>query len=179
MGYYELIETEEIPIGKPKRKIWKLVVPAIIVAILIPSLMYAYAYFALYDAWSKSWDTFEYREGSLPDIETLYQGTEVFDEVIIRNPTGTSIRLVKVNYDSWVDGKKFGTIRETNKYLPAGGSITLTLKTYIDSEIMNIVLSPYYERKTRWEVVYSTSILFITVTRTFFHEDVETIFTNI
>jgi len=48
-----LSETEEVPVEKPKRKIWKIVVPVIVVAILIPSLMYAYAYVALGDAYSK------------------------------------------------------------------------------------------------------------------------------
>ena len=43
-------EIEEASVTKPKRKIWKIVVPVIVVAILIPSLMYAYAYFALGNA---------------------------------------------------------------------------------------------------------------------------------
>jgi len=169
-----LSETEEVPVGKPKRKIWKLVVPVIVVAILIPSLMYAYAYVALGDAYSKSWDTIDTSELSAPDLSTMLEGTEWTEELTLHNPTGTSIRLIEVNFDSWVDGKKFETIRETDVYLPAGGSTTLTYTRYFDSEIIGIKTSDSYVSKVRKEIVASTNIFFLTVTRTFIYENVET-----
>lgn len=169
-------ETEEVPVGKPKRKIWKIVVPVIILAILIPSLMYAYAYSALGDAYYKSWNTIDFSELSAPDLSTMLEGTEWTEELTLHNPTGTSIRLIEVNFDSWVDGKKHQTIRETDVYLPAGGSTTLNHTWYFDSEIVGIKISDSYVSKVRREIVASTDILFLTVTRTFFYEDVETIY---
>lgn len=152
---HQLSETEEVPVEKPKRKMWKIVVPIIIVAILIPSLMYAYAYIALEDAYSKSWDTIDTSESSLPDTQTVL-GTEYSEEITIRNPTGTNIRFIEINFDSWIDGKKFGTVRETDVYLPAGGSTTLTFTWNFDGEIMNSALSGSYVSRVRHEVVAST-----------------------
>ena len=166
-------ENEEVPVGKPKRKIWKIVVPVIILAILIPSLMYAYAYSALGDAYYKSWETLDVSELGIFDPEKL-NSTEFTDDYTIHNPTGTSIRFVKVNFDGWADDKIVARIRETDKYLPAGGSTTITCTWCFDSEVMNIILSPSYEDKTRREIVVSTTLLFITVTRTFIYENTET-----
>lgn len=166
-------ENEEVPVRKPKRKIWKLVVPVIIVAILIPSLMYAYAYIALGDAYYKSWGTLDFSESGVFDPEK-YNSTEIIDDYTIYNPTDTSIRLVKVNFDSWADDKKVGTTRETDKYLPAGGSTTITCNWCFDSEVMNIIMSPSHVSTVRREIVASTDILFLTVTRTFIYENTET-----
>jgi hypothetical protein len=171
---HQLSETEEAPVEKPKRKMWKIVVPIIIVvAILIPSLMYAYAYIALEDAYSKSYDTIDTSESSLPEWQTII-GTEYSEEITIRNPTSTDIHFIQINFDSWVDGKKFGTVRETDVYLPAGGSTTLTFTWNFDREIVNSALSGSYESRVSHEVVASTDFLFFTVTRTFVYENVET-----
>ena len=169
-------ETEEVPVRKPKRKIWKIVVPVIIIAVMIPSLMYVYAYFALDDAYSKSWNTIDTSELSSPDPETWYENIEWTEEVPINNPTDTNIRFIEVNYDCWVDGKKFGTMRETNVHLPAGGSTTLNYTTYYGSELLSSIMSDSYECEVRREIVASTDILFLTVTRTFLYEEVETVY---
>jgi hypothetical protein len=168
-----LSENEEAPVKKPKRKMWKIVVPIIVVAILIPALMYAYAYIALEDAYSKSWDTIDTSESSLPEWQTVV-GTEYSEEITIRNPTSTNIHFIKINFDSWIDGKKFGTVRETDIYLPAGGSTTLTFTWNFDVDILNSALNDSYVSRVRHEVVASTDFLFFTVTRTFVYENVET-----
>ncbi len=169
-------ETENIPVEKPKRKIWKIIVPVIVIIILIPVLMYVYGYVALGDAYQKSWETIDTSEMTLPDEDSSYQTNEYSQEVPIHNPTGTNIRFIEINFDSWVDGKKFASVTETDIYLPAGSSTTLTYTSYFDSELENIILSDSYESKTRHEIEVSTKILFITVTRSYNYESVETIY---
>jgi len=167
-------ETEKIPVERPKRKLWKIVVPAIVVIILIPVLMYIYGYVALGDAYQKSWTTIDTSEMTLPDQDSLDQTNEYSEEVPIHNPTATNIRFIKINFDSWADGKKFATVRETDIYLPAGGSTTLTYTLYFDSELMEIIRADSFESKTRHEIEVSTNIFFITVTRSYNYESVET-----
>jgi hypothetical protein len=63
-----LSEPEEVPVEKPKRKLWKVVVLVIVLVILIPVLVYVYGYVVLDDAYSKSWDTIEISDSSSPDM---------------------------------------------------------------------------------------------------------------
>lgn len=179
--------TEEVPVEKPKRKIWKIVVPVIVVAILIPSMMYVYGYIALGDAYSKSWRTFEFSEEDSVSLEQMREGIEVVEEATIHNPTSVNIHFIKVDYDYWVyarphgywtgdEGGKHITMRETNVDLPAGGSTTLTYTQYFDYDITAIKVHDSYDIKVRREVVASTKVLFITVTRIFLHEYVDTIY---
>jgi hypothetical protein len=169
-----LSEPEEVPVEKPKRRIWKIFVPLIVLVIMIPILMYVYGYVVLGDAYSKSWDTIEISDSTSPNPETWYEQLEYIEEVPINNPTGTNVRFIEVNYDCWVDGKIFVAMHESDVYLPAGGSTTLTHTTYYSSELLGSLLSDSYEVKTRREVVASTDILFLTVTRAFRYEDIET-----
>ena len=165
---------EEGQVEKSKHKLWKIVAPVIVLVILVPVLMYVYGYVVLDDAYSKSWATIEVSDSSYSDPESLYEEFEVEEEAPITNPSGTNIRFIEVNYDCWVDGEIWADIHERDVYLPAGGSTTLTHTTYYSSEITGILLSDSYEVKTRREVVASTDILFLTVTRTFLYENLET-----
>ena len=158
---------------KPKRKVWKIIVPIIIIlAILIPLLMYAYAYITVEDSYSKSWSNISISEVD----ESVLESTEFTGEITIHNPTGMGIRLVRVSIDTWIDGNKFATIRETDIDLPAGGSATIPCTWCYDSQIWNSISSPYYEQRIRMEIVVSANVLFIPITRTFIQTDTETIF---
>jgi len=67
-------------------------------------------------------------------------------------------------------------MRETDVYLPAGGSTTLTYTEYFGSELLSSIMSDSYVCRVRREIVASTDIFFLTVIRTFFYEEVETIY---
>jgi hypothetical protein len=167
-----LSETNEGSLGKPKRKIWKIIALIIVVAILTPELMYIYAYSTIEDVYSKSWGTL-----NLPEFnETMLESTEVTVELTIHNPTSTSIQLVSVNMGCKIDGNVFAIIRETDLYLPAGGSTTLTATFYYSPQIMNSIMSPSYERTIIVANEVSANILFIPITRSFAYENTETVY---
>jgi hypothetical protein len=155
---------------KRKRKIWKIIVPIVVVVVLTPLLMYVYAYITVEDSYSKSWDTIRF-----PEVDETMLETEFTDEMTIHNPTGTNIRLVTVKVDVWIDGNKLLTIRDTDVYLPAGGSATISCTWRFDSQIMNSILSPFYNQTISVENVAFANVLFIPITRTFIYDNTEII----
>jgi hypothetical protein len=155
-----------------KRKVWKIVVPIVVVAVLTPLLLYAYAYFTVEGAYSDSWDTINFAE--LDDDLDLWE-TDFTGEMTIHNPTGTDIRFVSVKVDVLIDGNNGMTIRDTEVYLPAGGSATIPCTYLIDSQILDSVSGPYYYRTTSVENVVSANVLFIPITRTFSYDYTEVI----
>jgi len=159
---------EEIPVEKPKRKIWKIVVLAVVATLVVSTIgMYVYAYSTLEETLSKSFETIYVSDVRLANINLFPPSADVIAEYTIENPTGTSIRLVKVSFDIWVDEKSVGTLTATDKTLPAGGSTVLTATLHIGSEALDIMTNTPYTMKLSGEVVASTNILFLTVTHTY------------
>lgn len=169
--------SEEVPEEKPKRKIWKIIVPVIIVAVLVASLgvMYVYGDSVLTNTLDESFQTIYVSDIQITNIELFPPSADCTAEYTIDNPTDTSIRLIKVGFDIWVDGRSIGTLTATDKPLPAGGSTVLTATLHIGSEAMDIMLDPPYTMKVSGEVVASTNILFLTVTRTYQKTETQTI----
>ena len=160
-------EPVEVQFRKPRRRIWKIIVPLILMAILIPLLMYAYAHSALENSYSKSWETI-----SFPELDEMpLEKDEFTQDIVIRNPTGMSIELVAVSFDAWIDGNKFATVRDADIYLPAGGSATIPCTLCYDSQIMNSILSTFYNQTIRVENVVSANVFSMPITRTFIVED--------
>ena len=176
----ETVETapvEEVQVEKPKRKMWKIIIPVIIVVVLVASLavMYLYGDSVLTNTLDKSFQTMYISDIQLTNIELLPPSADCIAEYTIDNPTDTNIRLVKVSFDIWVDGTSIGTLTATDKPLPAGGSTVLTATLHIGSGAMDIILDPPYTMKMSGEVVASTNILFLTVTRTYQETETQTI----
>lgn len=167
---------EETPFKKPRRKIWKIVLPVIVV-LFLASLggMYVSAYTALYDALSKSSETFYVSDVRMEDVRLFPPSADVIAEYTIFNPTGTTIRLVEVSFDIWVDGTRIGELTATDKTLPAGGSAVLNVTIHVGSEILDVMMSPPYTMRISGEVVGSTTILFLTVSRTHSITETQTI----
>lgn len=157
---------KETPFEKPKRKIWKFVLPVIVVLLIISLAgMYVYAYTALYETLSKSLETFYVYDVRLQNRRLVPPSADVVAEYTIFNPTGTAIRLVELDFNIWVDGKRIGELTSTDKILPAGGSVVLNITIHVDSEILDIMISPPYTMRISGEVMGSTTILFLTVSR--------------
>lgn len=176
-GSDKLSETvEEVPLEKPKRKIWKAAVLAVIVILVVSTVaMYVYAYNALGETLSESFGTIYVSDIRLENMNLFPPSADVIAEYTIENPTGTSIRLAKVDFNIWVDGKSIGTLTATDKSLSAGGSTVLTATIHIGSEAIAIMTIPPYTMKFSGEVVASTNILFLTVTRTYSITETQTI----
>lgn len=169
--------SEQVPAEKPKRKIWKIIVPVIIVVVLVASLggMYLYGDHVLTNTLDESFQTTYVSDTRLTNIELFPPSADCIAEYTIDNPTEASIRLVKVSFDIWVDEKSIGALTATDKPLPAGGSTVLTATLHIGSEAMDIMLDPPYTMKVSGEVVASTNILFLTVTHTYQKTSTQTI----
>lgn len=167
---------EKGPIEKPKRKMWKIVVSAAIVVLIVSIIgMYVYAYNALGETISESFETIYVSDVRLTDISLFPPSADVTVEYTIDNPTSTSIRLAKVSLDIWVDELSIGTLTATDKTLPAGGSTVLTATLHIGSQAINIIINPPYTMKLSGEVVATTNISFLTVTRTYPITETQTI----
>lgn len=159
---------EEIPVEKPKRKIWKIVLPLVIVILVIGSLvgMYLYADNALDNALSRSFETIYVSDLQITDLSLLPPSADCVVEFTITNPTDIDIRLKRVYLDIWIDGISIGTLNANDKPLPSGGSTVLTCTLHIGSEALNVIWNPPYTIKISGEIVGTTTILFLTVSRT-------------
>ena len=165
----ETVPVGQVQVEKPKRKMWKIIVPVIIVVVLVGSLvgMYLYGDHVLTNTLDESFQTIYVSDIRLTNLVLFPPSADVIAEYTIDNPTDTSIRLVKVSFDIWVDGKSIGTLTAIDKPLPAVGSTVLTATLHIGEEAMSIMIDPPYTMKVSGEVEASTNILFLTVTRTY------------
>ena len=151
---------------KPKRKMWKILVPLAILILVVSMITtaYFYTYNRLGDIVSKSFETLRLSNIRLTNINLFLPSADVIADYTIDNPTERSIRLVKVSFDIWIDGVSCGTLTATDKLLPPSDSTVLTATFHVDPQVMDIMAYPYTIRLSG-EVVASINILFLTVTR--------------
>jgi len=155
-------------VEKPKRKAWKIIVP-VIVGILIFSLVgtYLYADHAISTALSESFETIHLSDLRITNVNLFPPSADCIAEYTITNPTDTDIRLKKVYFDIWIDGMSIGTLTANDKPLPSGGSTVLTCTLHLGSAVLGVLMNPPYTMKLSGEIVGSTTILFLTISRTY------------